>query len=164
MHHSAIFGCKGTQKKLLALAYQALGFFWQLALQILKLKHIVNCNICYSIETLYIIYKYIQGLKLAKESFDLTYSLTVIQTYIYICTIFFLWQCTTQMSVLSRFITRHTCLKLNIVQELCESQGGRPGLSVLTSLLVSVDVKIYCTVLWHWSQLVPNMSHDIWGH
>ena len=29
----------------------------------------------------------------------------------------------------------------NIVQELCESRGGRPGLSVLTSLLVSVDVK-----------------------
>ena len=48
-----------------------------------------------------------------------------------------------------------------IVQELCESQGGRPGLSVLTSLLVSVDVKIYCTVLRHWSQLVPNMSTDI---
>ena len=47
------------------------------------------------------------------------------------------------------------------VQELCESRGGRPGLSVLTSLLVSVDVKIYCTVLRHWSQLVPNMSHDI---
>ena len=33
---------------------------------------------------------------------------------------------------------------LTIVQELCESRGGRPGLeSVLTSLLVSVDVKIY---------------------
>ena len=31
----------------------------------------------------------------------------------------------------------------SIVQELCESQGGRPGLSVLMSLLVSVDVKIY---------------------
>ena len=31
----------------------------------------------------------------------------------------------------------------NIVQELCESRGGRPGLSVLTSLLVSVDVKLY---------------------
>ena len=31
----------------------------------------------------------------------------------------------------------------NIVQELCESRGGRPVLSVLTSLLVSVDVKIY---------------------
>ena len=30
-----------------------------------------------------------------------------------------------------------------IVQELCESRGGRLGLSVLTSLLVSVDVKIY---------------------
>ena len=31
----------------------------------------------------------------------------------------------------------------DIVQELCESRGGRPGLSVLTSLMVSVDVKIY---------------------
>ena len=30
-----------------------------------------------------------------------------------------------------------------VVQELCESRGGRPGLSVLTSLLVSVDVKLY---------------------
>ena len=29
-----------------------------------------------------------------------------------------------------------------IVQELCESRGDRPGLSVLTSLLVSVDVKL----------------------
>ena len=28
-------------------------------------------------------------------------------------------------------------------QELCESRGGRPGLSVLTSLMVSVDVKQY---------------------
>ena len=27
------------------------------------------------------------------------------------------------------------------VQELCESRGGRPGLSVVTSLTVSVDVK-----------------------
>ena len=32
---------------------------------------------------------------------------------------------------------------LGIVQELCESRGGRPGPSVLTSLLVSVDVKNY---------------------
>ena len=31
----------------------------------------------------------------------------------------------------------------SIVQELCESRGGRPELSVLTSLLASVDVKIY---------------------
>ena len=30
-----------------------------------------------------------------------------------------------------------------IVRELCESRGGRPGLSVLMSLLVSVDVKLY---------------------
>ena len=30
-----------------------------------------------------------------------------------------------------------------IVQELCESRGGRTELSVLTSLLASVDVKIY---------------------
>ena len=30
-----------------------------------------------------------------------------------------------------------------IVQELCESRGGRPELSVLTSLQVSVDVKNY---------------------
>ena len=51
-----------------------------------------------------------------------------------------------------------------IIQELCESRGGRHGLSVLTSLLVSVDVKIYWTMLRHWSQLVPNMSTDIWGH
>ena len=29
------------------------------------------------------------------------------------------------------------------VQELCESRGGRPELSVLRSLLVSVDVKNY---------------------
>ena len=40
---------------------------------------------------------------------------------------------------------RRICNRIgkNIVQELCESRGGRPGLSVLTSLLVSVDVKIY---------------------
>ena len=31
----------------------------------------------------------------------------------------------------------------SIVQELCESPGGRPGLSILTSLLVSMDVKLY---------------------
>ena len=30
-----------------------------------------------------------------------------------------------------------------IVHELCDSRGGRPGLSVLTSLMVSVDVKQY---------------------
>ena len=56
--------------------------------------------------------------------------------------------CEYQRSLLSMVIPKRL-----IVQELCESRGGRPGLSVLTSLLVSVDVKIYCTVLRHWSQL-----------
>ena len=40
-------------------------------------------------------------------------------------------------------VERVSSLVTIIVQELCESRGGRPGLSVLTSLLVSVDVKIY---------------------
>ena len=34
-------------------------------------------------------------------------------------------------------------VRLAIVQELCESRGGRPELSVLTSLVVFVDVKNY---------------------
>ena len=38
---------------------------------------------------------------------------------------------------------RYTVTTCHTVQELCESRGGRPGLSVLTSLLVSVDVKLY---------------------
>ena len=47
-----------------------------------------------------------------------------------------------------KFIWQQLKAQLNlkhyiIVQELCESRGGCPGLSVLTSLLVSVDVKIY---------------------
>ena len=33
--------------------------------------------------------------------------------------------------------------KGEIVGEMLESRGGRPGLSVLTSFLVSVDVKLY---------------------
>ena len=40
-------------------------------------------------------------------------------------------------------VVKHVLLSF-LVQELCESRGGRPGLSILTSLLpVSVDVKIY---------------------
>ena len=50
------------------------------------------------------------------------------------------------------------------VQELCESRGGRPGLSVLTSLMVSVDIKQHWTVLRHWSQFVPNTLTDISEH
>ena len=60
--------------------------------------------------------------------------------------------------------TRTACIFLILVQELCESRGGRPGLAVLTSLMVSVDVKHYWTMLTHGSQLVPNMSNDIRGH
>ena len=40
------------------------------------------------------------------------------------------------------------------VQKLCESRGGRPQLSVIMSLMVSVDVKQHWTVLRHWSQFV----------
>ena len=43
----------------------------------------------------------------------------------------------------SVLVKRYIKMYVNIVQELCESRGGRPGLSVLTSLLVSVDVKNY---------------------
>ena len=56
------------------------------------------------------------------------------------------------------------CFSTIIVQELCESRGGRPGLSILTSLLVSMNVKLYWTMFQHLSQLVPNMSTDIQGH
>ena len=39
-----------------------------------------------------------------------------------------------------------------------------PGLPVLTSLVVSVNVKQQWTVLRHWSQFVPYMSTDIRSH
>ena len=42
-----------------------------------------------------------------------------------------------------QYLTAASPTESIIVQELCESGGGRPGLSVLTSLLVSVDVKLY---------------------
>ena len=42
----------------------------------------------------------------------------------------------------SQFISAQLSSDAVIVQVLCESRGGRPGLSVLTSLLVSVDVKL----------------------
>ena len=46
-------------------------------------------------------------------------------------------------AVFGGFISSSAGWMLSIVQELCESRGGRPGLSVLTSLMVSVDVKQY---------------------
>ena len=42
--------------------------------------------------------------------------------------------------LLKQFLVKENCAR---VQELCESRGGRPGLSVPTSLMVSVDVKQY---------------------
>ena len=54
---------------------------------------------------------------------------------------------TNYINTLHMYTYKHRkCLKNQnkiIVQALCESRGGRPGLSVLTSLLVSVDVKLY---------------------
>ena len=50
-----------------------------------------------------------------------------------------------------------------IVQELCESGGGRPGLSVLTSLLVSVDVTDYiapCFGIGHNLSLICLMTSE----
>ena len=40
-----------------------------------------------------------------------------------------------------RFIRDGSPGRPHIVQELCDSRGGRPGRSVPTSLMVSVDVK-----------------------
>ena len=48
-----------------------------------------------------------------------------------------------RMSVCTTLLAPAAVINFLIVQELCESRGGRPGLSVLTSLLVSVDVKNY---------------------
>ena len=41
------------------------------------------------------------------------------------------------------FSYKQSLLDILIVQELCESRGGRPGLSVLTSLLASVNINLY---------------------
>ena len=62
----------------------------------------------------------------------------------------FLW------TMVSMDVRQHWNNEDAIVQELCESRGGRPGLSVLTSLMVSMDVEQYWTILTHWSLLVPN--------
>ena len=53
-----------------------------------------------------------------------------------------------------------------IVQELSESRGGRPGLSVLTSLLVSVDIIIEpCLGIGHSLSLICQLtSEDIKHH
>ena len=48
-----------------------------------------------------------------------------------------------------------------IVQELCESRGGRPGLSVLTSLLVSVERIIEpCFGIGHNLSLICQLTSE----
>ena len=44
---------------------------------------------------------------------------------------------------------------------LASSPAGRSQVSVSS---MTVDVKLYWTMLRHWSQFVPNMSTDIYGH
>ena len=57
---------------------------------------------------------------------------------------------------------------VSIVQELCESRGGRLGLSVLTSFLVSVDVIFFiepCFGIGHSLSLICQLtSEDIKQH
>ena len=57
----------------------------------------------------------------------------------------------------------------HVVEELCESGGGPYWAVRRTRLLVSVDVKLYWTMLRHWSQLVMSLicqltSEDIKQH
>ena len=56
------------------------------------------------------------------------------------------------MAVLDSMSDAVVCM--NRVQELCESRGGRPGLSVLMSLMVSVDVK------QHWVSV--DVKHHVY--
>ena len=51
--------------------------------------------------------------------------------------------CASDFFVFIQLVQVSPVARVDVVQELCESRGGRPGLSVLMSLLVSVDVKIY---------------------
>ena len=51
-----------------------------------------------------------------------------------------------------------------IVQELCESRGGRPGAVRPNEPYRFRGRKAILTVLQYWSRLVPNMSTDIRGH
>ena len=60
---------------------------------------------------------------------------------VYIFFFFFFFKLTKNFS--TSYDMERTVPFRGTVQELCESRGGRPGLSVLTSLRVSVDVKLY---------------------
>ena len=64
-----------------------------------------------------------------------------------------------EFCVLKRvWLTVAPMLHRSRVQELCESRGGRPGLPVLMSLIVFMDIKQQWTMHTHWWQFAPNMS------
>ena len=54
---------------------------------------------------------------------------------------------TTWLDIRNALKKFQTLIENHRVQELCESRGGRPGLSVLMSLTVSVDIKQHWTML-----------------
>ena len=58
------------------------------------------------------------------------------------------------------FHPRVTTVARKKSRSFCQSAGGRLQLNTHTPYVCG----FYWTVLRHWSQLVPNMSNDIWGH
>ena len=58
------------------------------------------------------------------------------------------------------FHPRVTTVARKKSRSFCQSAGGRLQLNTHTHYVCG----FYWTVLRHWSQLVPNMSNDIWGH
>ena len=64
--------------------------------------------------------------------------------YGYLCIVnYFLFFKVVKRFEIPKVLYKFPIIIILIVQELCESRGGRTGLSVLTSLLASVDVKLY---------------------
>ena len=63
--------------------------------------------------------------------------------YVYVCAHVFQLDIIDLVCISELMTISYKDIYIFIIQELCESRGGRPGLSVLTSLLASVDVKIY---------------------
>ena len=141
-------------------AYFVLPFFC-----LFVVHRVFRPTVCFSVYSLYtvyfVFYRELFCLFVVHRVFHLTVSFLSIHFSLKKCFPYLLIALHIENNEIVRYKNRHYHYPLDIVQELCESRGGRPGLSVLTSLLVSVDVKIYCTVLRHWSQLVPNMSTDI---
>ena len=74
------------------------------------------------------------------------------------------WQTPGNHQRLKKNFEEQASNKTRVHQELCKSRGGRPGLPVLISPMVSLDIKQHWTMLRHWSQFFPSVSTDIWGH